>query len=308
MPVSCLNSLEAWFAAGERVQLLLSPLRPGAAPRVWNIFCRVTGDGPWLTLLHGFPTCSWDWAKVAPLLEPHHKLLCFDFLGFGDSDKPRRYAYSLFEQTDIVEALWKRFGVEHTAVIAHDYAVSVAQELFARKSACKLATRMESVTFLNGGVYPGLHRPLRIQRLLANRVWGPAVSLFVNQDTFRRNFSSIFSREHPVSEIELREHWKAITRRHGLRNYHRLIRYMHERVAHSERWAGAMEATTVPLRFVWGMDDPISGAPMAAHIRKRLPQAQMVELQGVGHYPQLEVPEVVAQDILEANAHLQESI
>ncbi len=300
--------MEAWFAGGERVQLVLPPLERQGAARVWNIFCRVTGEGPWITLLHGFPTCSWDWARIVPRLEAQRNLLLFDFLGFGDSDKPPHYHYSLIEQTDIVEALWRRFEIERTGIVAHDYGVSVAQELLARKIACKLATRVGSVTLLNGGVYPGLHRPLRIQRLLANPVVGPIVNLFVNQGTFRRNFRAIFSPQHPVSDVQLAEHWKAIVRRDGLRNYYRLIRYMHERREHGERWTGAMEASAVRLRFLWGMLDPIAGAPMAAHIRQRMPQAELVALEDVGHYPQLEVPEIVAQNILEANAQLQDGI
>ncbi len=303
-----MNSVDAWFRSGERVRVELPPAPGGGAARAWDIYCRVAGSGPWLTLLHGFPTCSWDWARLAPLLEPYRKLLLFDFLGFGDSDKPLRHNYSLFEQTDIVEALWRRFGIERTEIVAHDYGVTVAQELIARRNAGALAAEVESVLFLNGGVYPGLHRPLRIQRLLASWVWGPVVNLFVNQETFRHNFAAIFSRQHPVSDAELSEHWKAIVRRDGLRNYHRLIRYMHERTAHRERWTGAMESSSVPLRFVWGMEDPIAGAPMADHIRERLPQADFTALEDVGHYPQLEVPEMVAQNILEANARLRHGI
>lgn len=302
MPASWLNSVEAWFAGGERVQVVLPPRQPGGEARGWSVFCRVVGNGPWLTLLHGFPTCSWDWAQMVPLLEPHRRLLLFDFLGFGDSDKPHRHNYSLFEQTDVVEALWRRFEVERTEVVAHDYGVTVAQELLARKRACKLATRVEGVTLLNGGVYPGLHRPLRIQRMLASRVLGPVVNLFVNQETFRRNFSKIFSRRHPVSEAELVEHWKAIALRNGVRNYHRLIRYMRERIEHRERWTRAMESSSVPVRFLWGMQDPIAGSPMAAHIRQRMPQAEFMALEDVGHYPQLEAPQMVAQEILRANA------
>lgn len=303
-----MNSVDAWFASGERVCVDLPPAEPQAAPRAWSIFTRAAGSGPWLTLLHGFPTCSWDWARVAPLLEPHRKLLLFDFLGFGDSDKPLRHNYSLFEQTDIVEALWRRLGIERTEIAAHNYGVTVAQELLARRNAGGLTTQVESVVFLNGGVYPGLHRPLRIQHLLGSRVLGPVVNLFVNQETFRRNFAGIFSRKHPVSDAELSEHWKAIVRHDGLRNYHRLIRYMHERTAHCERWTGEMESSSVPLRFVWGVEDPIAGRPMAAHIRQRLPQAGFVALEGVGHYPQLEVPEIVAQNILKANAGLPRGI
>ena len=53
--------------------------------------------------------------------------MLFDFLGFGDSDKPADHVYSIHEQADLTEALWRRFGVERTALVAHDYGVSVAQ-------------------------------------------------------------------------------------------------------------------------------------------------------------------------------------
>src|SRR5205807_8250945 len=96
------------------------------------------GRGPAMTLLHGFPSSSHDWAKVAPALAERHALLLCDFLGFGASDKPSEHVYSLLEQADLVEALWAREGIASTRLVAHDYAVSVTQELLARDSEGKL--------------------------------------------------------------------------------------------------------------------------------------------------------------------------
>ena len=64
-----------------------------------------------------------------------------DFLGFGASDKPADHDYSLLEQADLVEALWAQEGVDETALVAHDYAVSVAQELLARARRGRAARR-----------------------------------------------------------------------------------------------------------------------------------------------------------------------
>src|SRR5438876_4057406 len=113
-------SSASWFDAGDRLRVELPAGR-------FHVSCRVTGAGPWLTLLHGFPTSSWDWAKVAPALARRFRLLCFDFLGFGDSDKPRGHRYSIFEQSDLTETLWRRYEVGDTAVVAHDYGATVAQ-------------------------------------------------------------------------------------------------------------------------------------------------------------------------------------
>ena len=119
----------AWFGAGLRVGVELGSGR-------FEVFTRVIGDkdAACLTFLHGFPTCSWDWVEVVDALGAGRRVLLFDFLGFGDSDKPRGHRYSIHEQADLTEALWRRFGVERTDLVAHDYGVSVAQELLARGS------------------------------------------------------------------------------------------------------------------------------------------------------------------------------
>ena len=84
---------------------------------------------PWVVLLHGFPTCSYDWYKMWPTLCEHYQVLCFDFLGFGMSDKPYPHRYSIIEQAELTLALLNQHNVSSCYIIAHDYAVSVAQEL-----------------------------------------------------------------------------------------------------------------------------------------------------------------------------------
>jgi pimeloyl-ACP methyl ester carboxylesterase len=84
----------------------------------------------------------------------------------------------------------------------------------------------------------------------------------------------------------------------GYKNSHLLIRYMTDRVTHAGRWVGALEQTDVPLRFVWGMLDPVSGAHMAARIKERLPHAPFTPLDDVGHWPPLEAPDRVQAAIL----------
>jgi pimeloyl-ACP methyl ester carboxylesterase len=267
-----------WWGGGQRI--------PVAGRRV---FARVDGpDGaPWLTLLHGFPTSSWDWAPVVERLRGERRILTLDFLGFGDSDKPPRHRYSLLEQADVVLAAWAWAGVARTEVAAHDYAVSVAQELLARGAAQPAA-----VTFLNGGLLPEHHRPVTIQRLLAHRVAGPVLSLATSERTLTRGLRGVFAR--PPSDAELHQHWLGVARRGGARRSHALLRYLAERREHSGRWRRALLEAPVPLRFVWGPLDPVSGAHMLAPLRALLPAAEVVELPGVGHYPQLEAPDAVA--------------
>ena len=274
------DRIDDWFAAGERVE---------AGGR--RLFERVAGrdDAPWLTFLHGFPTCSWDWSPVADGLAEHRRLLMFDFLGFGDSDKPADHRYSIHEQADLTEALWRRRGVKRTALIAHDYGVSVGQELLARRIDGSLEVEIERIAFLNGGLYPDLHRALVAQKLLLHDRAGPLVSRTINEKALARGLRRVFA--HGPSDDELHEHWLGIARHGGARVQHLLIRYIDDRREHESRWTGALERTDVPRRFVWGMLDPVSGAHMAERIAERVPPGELHALADVGHYPQIEAPE-----------------
>jgi pimeloyl-ACP methyl ester carboxylesterase len=93
----------------------------------------VQGTGPWLTLVHGFPTCSWDWQKIATPLARRHRLLLIELLGYGDSDKPAHHRYSCIEHADLIEACWRHLGIEETSMLTHDVGSTITQELLARQ-------------------------------------------------------------------------------------------------------------------------------------------------------------------------------
>lgn len=287
-----MSELDAWLAAGTRVVVPLGDAERG-------IFTRTGGDaGARCTLLHGFPTSSFDWHRVWDALCGRRRILAFDFLGFGDSDKPDDHDYSIHEQADLTEQLWARQGIENTALIAHDYGVSVAQELLARQADGRLRTRIERVVFLNGGLYPELHRPQPAQLMLLDPETGPEIGKLVNEETFSRSLLPTFSPSHPPSAADLHAAWRGVERRGGHTIGHRLIRYIRDRERHRDRWVGALETARVPRSFVWGMLDPVSGAHMAEGIARGLPSAEIVRLEDVGHWPQLEAPEVVAAHLV----------
>jgi pimeloyl-ACP methyl ester carboxylesterase len=286
------DGIEQWWSDGER-----AGVRLGDIDR--TIFVRQLGAGATMTLLHGFPSSSHDWAKVAALLADHHALLLPDFLGFGASDKPVDHDYSIHEQADLVEALWAREGINSTVVVAHDYAVSVVQELLARRLEGALAVELVAVHLLNGGLYPDLHRPEPTQTALLDAEQGPRISAQLTEELFvgalRPTFAEGFDAAADSADI-----WRATSRNSGQLIAHRLIRYMTDRAMHGERWVWALETTDVPLAFVWGMLDPVSGAHVAQRIRERLPDAPFTALNHVGHWPPLEAPQLVAAAVLGA--------
>ncbi len=281
-----MTSWTQWRAAGERVELATE----GGTRR---LFVRDSGPHPGgarpMLLLHGFPTSSLDWASVWPALTRNRRCVAFDFLGFGASDKPRPHDYRLVEQADLVERVVQATGLASPIVVAHDYAVSVAQELLARTLA-GTGTPLSAVAFLNGGLFPALHRPLPIQRVLASPL-GALLTVFVTRRALRRSLDRIMV--HPLDAAAFESHWESIAHDAGHRLTHALLAYIAERRRFSVRWSAALHATRLPLAFIWGMQDPISGGHVMRHLRTTLPLARHVPLEDVGHYPQLEAPDAV---------------
>jgi pimeloyl-ACP methyl ester carboxylesterase len=275
-----------WVRAGE-FQALLGR----------SIFCRSDGppDGPAVTVLHGFPTSSYDFHPQVPaLVSTGRRVISLDLLGFGASDKPRRHRYAILEQADLVTALWRRWGIAETAIIAHDYGVSVAQELLARDPG-----RVTAMVWLNGGLYPDLHRPIPIQRLLhspAGALLGPLGS----EATFAAALGQIVGRPWPAALTH--ELWLATRAGGGRWVQHRLLSYIDDRRRHAQRWRAALEGYPGPTLCLWGPADPISGAHVLNRLRERLQNAAFCALEGppaVGHYPQLEAPEAVSATLVD---------
>jgi pimeloyl-ACP methyl ester carboxylesterase len=245
------------------------------------------GDGAPLLLVHGFPTASWDWHRVwDDLCARHSIVIAPDMTGFGWSDKPKGYAYSIHDQAAMHEALLRDQRVDACHVLAHDYGDTVTQELLAR------GTKLLSVTFLNGGLFPETHRPRLIQRVLASPL-GFVVARLTNERTFRKSFSAIFGPDTKPTNDDLREMWQLITHDDGPSVFPKLIGYMEERRRFRERWVGALALARVPIRVIDGAADPVSGAHMVARYKELVPSVDAVLLPNIGHYPHLEAPRAV---------------
>ncbi len=256
-----------------------------------EIFVAEGGSGERnLLCLHGFPTSSWDWAPLWDDLTGRFRVLAPDFVGFGFSAKPRRYDYSMNDQADLVDGLVRDRGIGTADVLAHDIGDTVTQELLARQLDGRLGFEIRTVTLLNGGLFPETHRPILIQKLLLSPV-GPAVSLLVNEPAFARSLREVLAVDAAKDDQLMRQLWAIASVNGGTRITHRLIRYIDDRRRSRDRWVGALQEATTPVRLVAGLEDPVSGAHMVERYRELIPEPDVVELDGVGHYPQFEAPQ-----------------
>ncbi len=279
------SNLDEWREAGTWLDF-----------RGHRIFVTEKGKGTPILVLHGFPIASYDYARLSPLLEKDYRLIYFDFLGYGFSDKPQHHPYSLFEQADITQHVAQHFGFDSVNILTHDMGNSVTLEILKRGTPI-----VENLVMLNGSVLLDYYRPLITQKLLLHPVIGPLVSRFrlIRKPMFARQFGKIFAQQPPSEEIDA--FWKLIGYNDGMANYHLLIRYLNERLVHQHTWLEALETHTAPLTVVWGQLDPVAVPKIAEEgILKRRTDTTYIPLHDIGHFPQWEAPQHIADAVRQA--------
>jgi pimeloyl-ACP methyl ester carboxylesterase len=250
------------------------------------------GSGSPLVCLHGFTDTWRTWELVLPALERHHDVLAPTLLGHagGPSIVGEVGDAAL---ADAVEHAMDEAGFETAHIVGNSLGGYVALQLAARG-------RAESVVAFApaGGWAAGDasfketlgHFTTMQQQLKAAAPHAPTI---VSTTEGRRRATQFIASNYEHIPAELLAHQLCgAASCEGVAPLNEL--------ALREGWRVDAERITCPVRVVWGTDDKLLAWPSAA-ARFRddwLPQADWVELEGVGHCPQLDVPLETAQLIV----------
>ena len=279
-----METFDRWAAQAERIDA------GGLSLAVHDV-----GEGPVVTFLHGYPSSTLDAIPLIDRLDGV-RVVAPDLPGFGASDKPVGHPYSIHGAVDAVETVWDRLAVTSTVVVAHDYSVSLAQELLARQaeSPGDRPVEVTGVVWCNGGLYPDLHRPTYGQQLLLDPEHGAEIAAAMDETAFANGIGITWGTRRPLTDGEVHDMWRALEHDGGARQAHALLHYIADRRTHADRWRAALEANAVPMRFVWGALDPVSGGHVAERLAVRLPSVPLLRMADVGHWPPLEAPDELA--------------
>ncbi len=248
-----------------------------------------------LLVVHGFPTCSFDFRLVLDALAEERRVLLLDLVGFGLSEKPDR-PYTIALQADVVAALTEELGLERLSLLTHDMGDTVGGELLARQREGRWPVEVRRRVVTNGSIYIEMaHLTPGQLGLLAL----PDAALAEGPDA-TAVAGALADTMAPGAQARegLDDDAYAVCHRQGNRLLARTIRYIEERRRHQDRFTGAIEAHDSPLDIVWGAEDPIAVAPMATRLQESRPASTLRWLAGSGHYPMLEAPEQFAAAVL----------
>jgi pimeloyl-ACP methyl ester carboxylesterase len=257
------------------------------------------GEGPAIVLLHGFPDNHHLYDRVRPLLAGRH-VVTFDFLGWGDSDKPAHYPYTHDEEARQIDSVMGALGLERVILVAHDASGPPAIDW-----ALAHPDRIERLVLLNTyycrmrslrppqAIWlfstPGV-RPVarwfsrRFGNLLFRRMYRWQVGRFFRDQAVREAFLPVlyeqFARTPSAQEAFFRLN-------EDLRPALRARMQRLDEVARFDR----------PVRVLFGAADPYLNANVARDLAGQFPHADLHLVEGAHHFVQMDEPERVAHEI-----------
>jgi pimeloyl-ACP methyl ester carboxylesterase len=247
---------------------------------------QVREDGPrnasTVVLLHGFACSIGWWEDVIPALARDHRVLTFDLLGHGGSEKPRE-GYGMEQQARRVAAALDRLDVRRATVVGHSMGGIVATAL--REQRPQLVS---SLVFLDSAPDDDDSKLPFTARLGTVPVLGEAIRRVVPDELVRQGLESAFAEGFDVPDRFVDDF-----------NDMTYTSYDDSRSASSDyrKEAGLDERLArerVPLLVLWGSQDDIA-EPSSAQDFRKVPGARIVVLDGVGHSPHVEKPAETAR-------------
>jgi pimeloyl-ACP methyl ester carboxylesterase len=260
------------------------------------------GQGPAIVLMHGFPDNHHLYDRLLPHLGAR-RVVTFDFLGWGDSDKPAGHAYTADEQTRELDRVISSLGLDRVILVAHDASGPPAIDW-----ALAHPERVERLVLLN--TYYSVMRSLRPPEAIwlfstpAVRRVSRWISRRFGNWLFRRMYFwqvGRFFRDRAVREEYLPVLYEQFSRSPSAQPaFFGLNEDLLPTVRNRMARAAELGRFDRPVRIVFGDADPYLNAGVARELAALFPNAELRLIHGARHFVQMDEPERVAQEITRA--------
>jgi pimeloyl-ACP methyl ester carboxylesterase len=221
-----------------------------------------------LLLIHGWPTSSIDWFDVAGPLSAKFRVCALDFPGYGFSDKPQGWGYSLTRDVELIEFYVSEvIGAEAGVVVAHDRGDSVALLHAARCADGRSAMRIDHLVLSNGNIFLPLSNLTQAQRLILDaNSWSQAAATLTPSRLAEGMGAVTFTPPRQAGDPEVEALTAIFAHNDGIKVLHEGIQYLVERSQDEQTWLAALAAAPFPVTVIWGLNDTVSPPRVASYV------------------------------------------
>jgi pimeloyl-ACP methyl ester carboxylesterase len=240
-----------------------------------------------VVFLHGNPGSRLDWQPLVEGTGDFGRALAFDMPGFGNADAPRDFGYRIEDYAGFIDGALTELGVKRAHLVVHDFGGA-----FGFCWGAEHPEALASVVMFNTGTWTHA-RWHRVARLWRRPVVGELVMALTNRRAWRKGLSS--GPGLPAEMIDrMYDDFDRDTRRAVLRLY----RATPLPYPAAEGWVRGLAQLDRPALIVWGADDPFLGPRRVQDLQEPFPSAEVVHLEGSGHFPFADNPRGAAEAVL----------
>jgi pimeloyl-ACP methyl ester carboxylesterase len=279
--------------------------RSGDAAEV-QVFHVELGDpgAPPLVLVHGFPTSSIDWFEIAHRLGDRYRICAMDFPGFGFSDKPIGWGYSLMRDAEVLDHyVVEVLGLESMIMLAHDRGSSVAM---IHTTNGESRVRLEHLFITNANIFLPLSNLTPAQRTMLDPETGPTMLAQVTPEQLAAGLGqTTYTPPRGADDPEIEALNAIFAHGGGPKVIHETIQYLVERSEGEDSWLKALAALEVPTTFIWGVYDTV--APLRVmnyvwiqYMMRKPGRNSLYYVPDANHYLQNDQPESLVEAFLHA--------
>lgn len=260
---------EEWRAGGQ--YFTWTSTLPENAGRTVQVFYTCIGDAskPTVLALHGFPTSSLDFRGLARELQPDFRTCTLDFPGYGVSDKPANYRYTLADDAALV---WRFVTavvpLREFVLLSHDRGDSVALNLLQLYQAASTPPFRITHQFLsNGNMYLPLANLTDFQKRMLDPATAPAAARSVTPGLLAVGLGqSNYTPPLKADDPEVQALAAQFGYQNGIAVIPATIQYLNERKEREVAFLETLAKSDVPATLMWGVHDMVSPVRVADYV------------------------------------------
>jgi haloalkane dehalogenase len=259
------------------------------------------GEEPAIILMHGFPDNLHLYDRLLPYLSPPRRVVIFDFLGWGASDKPPHFPYTAKNQEGDLDAVIQQRKPGQVVLVAHDasgppaidwalhHPEQVAALVLLNTYYCEMPTLRppEAIWLFSTPIVRSVARPVSqmFENWLFRRMYWWQVGRFIREADVRREFVPLLYQQFDATPS-------------ARPAFFRLNEDLRSTVKSRTKMIPKLREFRRPVRIIFGDADPSLNSGVARTFHEILPESELFLIPGAQHFVQLDEPEQVARLIL----------
>lgn len=251
------------------------------------------GQGETILFVHGTPSWSFDFRYQIAALSSRYRCVAVDHIGFGLSDKPAHFDYSVQNQARILEAFIGHLGLKDITLVVHDFGGPIGFDY-----ALKHPANIKRLLVLNSWLWSAEREPefRKMKPILKS----PLLPFLYKQLNFSPKYllPNSFHNQTILSKAIRRQYTGPFSKpseRNGTLAFAKSL--LHDQSWFEGLWQKISILADKPILFIWGMNDAFVLPKYLEKFAAPFSRKTIAKLERCGHFPQEEKKEEVLEQM-----------